>query len=228
MGDFKMIKRMLAGVALLAVLALAAGCGSSGDSTTDTSRGDTTSAAKEKPKQGKKASKKPGNDPCTARREPGKIEDPPRRVEEGERAPIEIGKTKLTLEVLRTAFPQAIPIQFSERPPFKAPQGSMLVAVTYRLANKGPDSAKPSENLNAQLLLRSAGKQYPYAAELPCGIPITASWALEQEGVNPALPLEPGDEATTAVVFIVPKQEPGTNLSLVVPEQVGIGLQPAA
>jgi hypothetical protein len=225
MGDFKAIKRMLAGVALLAVLALAAGCGSSGDSTTDTSSRDTTAASAGK---GKKDKKKPANDPCTPRREPGKIEDPPRRVEEGERAPIEIGKTKLTLKVERTAFPQAIPIRFSERPPFKAPQGAMLVAITYRLANKGPDSAKPSENLNSQLLLRASGAQYPYASELPCGIPITASWALDQEGVNPALPLEPGKQATTAVVFIVPKQEPGTNLSLVVPEQVGIGLQPAA
>jgi hypothetical protein len=220
MGYLKGIKTAVAGVALLAVLALG-GCGSSGEDTTAGPAGETTAA--EKPKQ-----KKSAHDPCTPRREPGKIEDPPRRREQGEQAPIEVGKTKLTLKVERTALPGSIPIRFGERPPFKAPQGSMLVAVTYSLANDGPDSVKPSENLNSRLLLRASGKQYPYAAELPCGIPITASWALDKGGVNPALPVEPGEEATTAVVFIVPKQEPETRLSLVVPGQVGIGLQPAA
>jgi hypothetical protein len=228
MGDFKAIKTRLAGMALLAVLVLAAGCGSSGDSTTDTSRGDTTAASAGKAKQGNKETKKPGNDPCTPRREPGKIEDPPRRVEEGDPARFEIGKTKVKLEVLDVAFPQEIPIVFGERPPFKAPKGSMLVAVFYGLVNYGPDNVKPSENLNAQLLLRASGVQYPYAAELPCGIPITASWALSRDGDNPAEPLVPRSSSGTAVVFIVPKQEPGTNLSLVVPEQVGIGLQPVA
>lgn len=226
MGHLKAIKTGLLGGALLAVLALAlAGCGSSGDSTTDTSRGDTTAASAKKPKQEKK---KPGNEPCTPRREPGKIEDPPRRFEQGERVPVEVGETKVTLEVERTALPKAIPISFGERPPFKAREGAMLVAVTYRLDNGGPDPVEPSEHLNAQLLLRASGALYPYAAELPCGLPITASWALERGGANPAQPVEPGEEATTAVVFIVPKQEPGTLLSLVVPGQVGIGLQPAA
>jgi hypothetical protein len=224
MGDLKTIKTTLSAAALLAVLTLAAGCGSSGDSTTATSASDTTAAAKEKPKQGKKSA----HDPCTPRRAAGPIEDPPRRSEQGKRVPIEVGKTKLTLKVERTALPGSIPIRFGKRPPFKAPQGSMLVAVTYRLANDGPGSAKPSENINSNLLLRASGKQYPYAAELPCGLPITASWALDQGGANPALPVEPGDEATTAVVFIVPKQAPGTQLSLVVPEQVGIGLRPPA
>jgi len=220
MSDLRGIKTALAGVALLAVLAVA-GCGSSGEDTTAVSTADTTAAANREGKKG-------NHDPCTPRRQPGKIEDPPRRREQGEQAPIEVGKTKLTLKVERTALPDSIPIRFGERPPFKAPQGSMLVAVTYSLANDGPDSVKPSENLNSQLLLRASGKQYPYAAELPCGIPITASWALDKGGENPALPVEPGGEATTAVVFIVPKQEPETRLSLVVPGQVGIGLQPAA
>lgn len=224
MTDLRAIKTGLAGVVLLAVLALVAGCGSSGDSTTDTSAGDTTASSGEKRGQGKKNA----NDPCTPRREPGPIENQPRRGEQGEPVPIEVGDTKLRLEVERTALPNAIPIRFGKRPPFKAPEGSMLVAVTYRLDNDGPDPVEPSENLNAQLLLRASGVLYPYAAELPCGLPITASWAIEEGGVNPAQPVEPGDEATTAVVFIVPKQEPGTLLSLVVPEQVGIGLQPAA
>ncbi|HEX8050663.1 MAG TPA: hypothetical protein VF504_04280 [Solirubrobacterales bacterium] len=223
MGDLEAIKTKLAAAALLAVLALAAGCGSAGDSTTTTSAGDTTTAAAEKPKQGKKRA----HDPCTPRRAAGPIEDPPRRSEQGKPVPIEVGKTKLTLEVERTALPDSIPIRFGERPPFKR-EGAMLVALTYRLENKGPDEVKPSENVNAQLLLRVSGALYPYAAELPCGIPITASWALDQGGANPALPVEPGDEATTAVVFVIPKQEPGTQLSLVVPEQVGIGLRPAA
>lgn len=224
MGDFKAIKRMLAGVALLAVLALA-GCGSSGDSTTDTGpSGDTTTAAKEK----QAGEKKSDHDPCTPRRDEGKVEDPPQRSAEGKPVPIEVGKTKVTLEVERTALPNSIPLRFTERPPFEAPKGAMLVAITYLLANEGPDPVEPAEHLNAQLLLRASGAQYPYAAELPCGIPITASWALDQEGVNPAQPVEPGEEATTAVVFIVPKQEPGTRLSLVVPEQVGIALRPAA
>ncbi|MDQ3724670.1 MAG: hypothetical protein M3335_02065 [Actinomycetota bacterium] len=228
MSELKAIKRTPAGVALLAVLALLAGCGSSGDSTTGASGGDTTAASGKKRKQGKKDAKKPGNEPCTPRREAGKIKDPPRRVEEGEPAPFEIGKTKLKLEVLDVAFPKAIPIVFGERPAFKAPEGSMLVAVFYGLVNYGPGRVKPSEHLNSHLLLRAAGKQYPYAAELPCGIPITASWALSQDGDNPAEPLVPRSSTGTAVVFIVPKQEPGTNLSLVVPGQVGIGLRPPA
>ncbi len=223
MSDFKAIKRTLSGVALLAMLALLAGCGSSGDSTTGASAGDITAAA-EKPTREKKSA----HDPCTPRREPGPVENQPRRSEQGEPVPIEVGDTKLTLEVEQTALPNAIPIRFGERPPFKAREGSMLVAVTYHLANKGPDPVKPSENLNAQLLLRASGALYPYAAELPCGFPITASWALDHGGENPAQPVEPGEEATTAVVFIVPKQEPDTLLSLVVPEQVGIGLRPAA
>jgi hypothetical protein len=224
MGDFKAIKRKLAGAALLAVLVLVAGCGSD-DSTTAGPTGDTAAASKGKKKaQGKKSS----HDPCTPRREKGKVEDPPQRSAEGKPVPVEVGKTKLTLEVERTATPRAIPLRFTERQPFKAPQGAMLVAVTYRLANDGPDPVEPSEHLNAQLLLRAAGAQYPYAAELPCGIPITASWALEQDGVNPAQPVAAGEEATTAVVFIVPKQQPGTRMSLVVPGQVGIALRPAA
>jgi hypothetical protein len=224
MSDLKAIKRTLAGVALLAVLALLAGCGSSGDSSTGASGGDTTAASGEKRKQGKKS----GNEPCTPRREQGKVADPPQRSAQGKPVPVEVGKTKLTLEVERTAVPNAIPIRFGKRPPFKAPQGSMLVAITYRLDNEGPDSVEPSEHLNAQLLLRAAGAQYPYAAELPCGIPITASWALDKGGENPAQPVAAGEEATAAVVFIVPKQQPGTRLSLVVPGQVGIALRPAA
>lgn len=220
MRDLEAIKTKLLGVALLAVLALA-GCGS-GDSTTATSTGDTTA-----PASAEKQEKESANDPCTPRRAAGPIEDPPRQSEQGKPVPIEVGRTKATLEATRTDFPASIPISFGERPPFKARQGSMLVAVTYRLASDGPNPLKPSENLNAQLLLRASGAQYPYAAELPCGLPITASWALEQDGANPAKPIAPGEEATTAVVFIVPKQEPGTRLSLVVPEQVGIALRPA-
>lgn len=219
MSDLKAIKTRLSGVALLVMLALVAGCGSSEDSTTATADG----AAKEKPEQGKSA-----HDPCTPRRLPGKVEDAPRQAAQGEPVPIEIGKTKLTLEVERTALPGSIPLRFTERPPFEAPRGSMLVAITYRLANEGPDAVEPGEHLNAHLLLRASGALYPYAAELPCGLPLTASWALEQGGVNPALPLAAGEEAATAVVFIVPKLEPGTEMSLVVPEQVGIALQPPA
>jgi hypothetical protein len=215
------IKTKLAAGLLLAVLALAAGCGSSGDSTGSTSGGETTAAAEQK------QAENGGPDPCRPHRAPGKIEDPPRRGEQEKPAAVEIGKTKLTLEVEATALPRAIPIRFGKRPPFKAPHGAMLVALTYSLRNKGPDSVKPSENLNAQLLLRASGAQYPYAAELPCGIPITASWALDKGGENPARPVEAGDRVKTAVAFIVPKQEPGTRLSLVVPGQVGIALQPA-
>lgn len=219
MSDRGAIRRRLAGCALLAVLALA-GCGSSGDSTTSGTGGDTT-AAKAKQAGGS------GHDPCTPRQLPGPVEDPPRSREAGEPVGIEVGKTKLTLEVTKTAFPAAIAIPFGKRPPFKARQGSMLAAVTYRLDNEGPDPVKPSENVNAQLRLRASGAQYPYAAELPCGLPITASWALDHGGDNPAQPVEPGHARTTAVVFIVPKLEPGTRLSLVVPSQVGIALQPA-
>jgi hypothetical protein len=221
MSDPKAIKTKLAAGLLLALLALA-GCGSSGDGTGSTAGGETTATAKEK------QADKGGPDPCRPHRAPGPIEDPPQRSEQGKPVPIEVGKTKLTLKVEATALPAAIPIRFGERPPFKAPQGAMLVAVTYRLDNKGPDGVKPSENLNAQLLLRVSGAQYPYAAELPCGIPITASWALAKGGENPAQPVEAGEGARTAVAFIVPKQEPGTRLSLVVPGQVGIALQPPA
>jgi hypothetical protein len=223
MSYLEATKAKLCGAALLGVLALA-GCGSSEDSTTSTSAGGDTTAAKEKRKQDKQSA----NEPCTPRRLSGKVEDPPRRSAQGKPVPIEVGKTKLTLEVERTAFPRAIPVRFSERPPFKAPQGSMLVALTYSLDNDGPGSVKPSENLNAHLTLRAAGARYPYAAELPCGIPITASWSLQQGGENPARPLAAGEEATVAVVFIVPKQESGTRLSLVVPNQVGIALRPPA
>jgi hypothetical protein len=222
MSDPRAIKKKLAAGLLLAVLALFAGCGSSGTDTGSTSGGEATAAAKGKPAE------KPSPEPCRPHRAPGPVEDPPRRGEEGQPVPIEIGKTKLTMEVEATALPAAIPIRFGERPPFKAPQGAMLVAVTYRVDNQGPDSVEPSENLNAQLLLRASGAQYPYAAELPCGIPITASWALDHGGDNPAQPVEPGERTKTAVAFIVPKQEPGTRLSLVVPGQVGIALQPAA
>ena len=220
MSDPQAIKKKLAVAALLAGLALPAGCGSSADSTTPGPAGDAT-AAKEKQASGS------GHEPCTPRRAPGPVEDPPRSREAGEPVGIEVGKTKLTLEVTETAFPPSISIPFGKRPPFKAREGSMLVAVTYRLDSEGPDPVKPSENLNAQLLLRASGAQYPYAAELPCGLPITASWALDHGGDNPARPVEPGHARTTAVVFIVPKQEPGTRLSLVVPGQVGIALRPA-
>jgi hypothetical protein len=222
MSDPKAIKTKLTAALLLALLVLAAGCGSSGDSTGATAGNDTTAAAKEK------QADKGGPDPCRPHRAPGPVQDPPQRSEQGKPVPIEVGKTKLTLKVEATSLPAAIPIRFGERPPFKAPQGAMLVALTYRVNNKGPDSIKPSENLNAQLLLRASGAQYPYAAELPCGIPITASWALDKGGKNPAKPVAAGRDAKTAVAFIVPKQEPGTRLSLVVPGQVGIALQPPA
>lgn len=211
-----------AGVILLAVLAaVVAGCGSSGESTTDASSRDNTAAPAENGEQSRR-------DPCTPRREPGLVENQPPRAKQGEAVPIEVGETKLTLEVERTALPQEIPIRFGERPPFKARDGSMLVAVTYRVANDGPDPVEPSESLNTQLLLRASSALYPYAAELPCGLPITASWALGQGGVNPAQPVNSSEEAATAVVFIVPKQEPGTRLSLVVPDQVEIALRPSA
>jgi hypothetical protein len=217
MRDRKATNAKLSGAALLAILMLAPGCGSA----PTTSTGGTTA-----PRSNEGAAKVGSHDPCTPRRAEGPVEDPPRRRGEGEPVPIEIGETEVTLEVERTALPGSIPIRFGERRPFEAPQGAMLVAVTYRLANRGPDEVKPSENLNAQLLLRASGAQYPYAAELPCGIPITASWALDEGGENPAHRLAPGDRAKTAVAFIVPRQESGTSLSLVVPDQVGIALRP--
>lgn len=219
MSDLRTLKTKLSAAALLVALALLAGCGSSEDATTSTAGGD-TAAGKGKQKEG-------SHEPCTPRRLSEPVEDPPRRGEQGQAVPVELGRTKLALEVEQTALPGAIPVRFGERPPFKR-QDAMLVAVTYRLHNDGPESVKPSENLNANLLLRASGAQYPYAAELPCGIPITASWALEQGGVNPAKPVAPGAEAKTAAVFIVPKQDPGTRLSLVVPDQVGIALRPTS
>jgi hypothetical protein len=206
------IMKSLSLIALVAVL-VPIGCGSSGDSTRSTATGDTGAA---EPKS--------SHDPCEPRRAAGPVLDPPRRAPSGKPAAIEIGETKATLTVTGTSFPRTIDDHFGEQVPFEPSGGSALVAVTYELENAGPEPLEPSEDLNAKLLLRASGAQYPYAAELPCSIPITASWALEQGGSNPAQPLPAGGRARTAIVFIAPRQDPGTKISLVLPEQVGIPL----
>jgi hypothetical protein len=204
-----------ASLALLLLLALVAlaGCSSSSD------------PAPERP-PGASDSTEASRDPCEPRRFDGEVEDPPRRDGQGGLERVEIGSSELGLEAVGTAFPRSIPISFAEREPFEAPKGSMLVAISYRIENEARGELKPSEDLNPRLLLRASGALYPHAAGLPCGIPLAASWAVAHGGDNPAVPVAPGGSARSAVVFIVPKQETGTRLSLVLPGQVGIALPP--
>ncbi|HXS46601.1 MAG TPA: hypothetical protein VN756_03965 [Solirubrobacterales bacterium] len=205
------IRKWLPLAALLAALMLG-GCGSSGDSSS-TAPARTDTVAKEETSR----------DPCEPRRAPGPVLDPPRRVAKGKPASIELAQRRATLTLTGISLPRAIPVRFDQRPPFE-PKSGFLVAITYEIENSGPGVLKPSEDLNARLLLRASGEQYPYARELPCRIPISASWAVEQGGTNPARPVPAGRSVKSAIVFIAPKQEPGTKLSLVLPEQVGIPL----
>jgi hypothetical protein len=202
----------------LVALPLLAGCGSSSDPSPQAARG---SVRADPPPAGAAA-----GDPCEPHRLEGEVEDPPRRSEEGAREPVSIGSSELSLEVTASALPSSIPIRFAEREPFEAPPGSMLVAVSYRVENGGGRELKPSEDLNARLLLRASGALYPNAVALPCSIPLAASWSVAHGGDNPALPVGPGDSARSAVVFIVPRQQPGSALSLVLPGQVGVALRP--
>lgn len=203
-------------VAIAAMLLLAA-CGSSSETASNPVR-EPSRESTERPLA--------TNDPCEPRRFDGDVEDPPRRAEQDSEEAVAIGSTELVLEVVGTELPTSIPISFADRPPFEAPKGSMLVAVSYRVRNEGPRELKPSEDLNTRLLLRASGALYPHAVALPCSIPLAASWAVDHGGVNPATPLPAGDSVTSAVVFVVPKQQPDTALSLVLPGQVGIALSP--
>lgn len=210
-------QRLRASVCLLLALTtlpVLAGCGSS---------------AKEEPGAAGGGASKPvaASDPCEPRRFTGEAEAPPRRSEEGRRERVAIGDSALGFEVTESELPGSIPIRFDERKPFEAPHGSMLVAVGYRVENEAERELEPSEDLNARLLLRASGALYPNAAALPCDIPLAASWSVDHGGENPALPVRPGGSARGAVVFIVPKQRPGTPLSLVLPGEVGVALSPA-
>lgn len=199
-------------------LSVLAGCGSSSGSPPKAE----SEAAPDRPPRASATAK----DPCEAHRFEGEAEDPARRSEERARESVAIGSSELGFEVTASELPSSIPISFEERRPFEAPPGSMLVAVSYRVENESERELEPSEDLNARLLLRASGALYPNAVALPCDIPLAASWSVAHGGENPALPVQPGDSARSAVVFIVPRQQPGTPLSLVLPGQVGVALRP--
>ncbi|HEY6549887.1 MAG TPA: hypothetical protein VIY71_01660 [Solirubrobacterales bacterium] len=210
-------KLVLTGI-LIAAIVFLAGCGSASQSSSSSdseANGRSTVAANS------------SKDPCEPRRVSAELESPTTSLGEGETAPIEIGKTDATLDLLRTASPTSISVTYGDKRKFQAPPGSMLVAVTYRLQNRGPGELKPSEDMNSRTFLRVAGNLYPYAADLPCNVPITASWAVAQGGSNPAIPIPVGDSVTTAVVFIVPKPQEEARISLLIPGQVDFELRGA-
>jgi hypothetical protein len=164
-------------------------------------------------------------DPCEPRPFSDDVEGPLKVVNEGEDATIEIGMTKVSLKLTGASSPATIPVAFEPGRTFKAPPGSMLVAVAYKLRNRGPGEIKPSTDLNSRTLLKLDDVFYPYASALPCDIPISASWAVAHGGTNPAIPLPAHGSTETAVVFIVPKPAQKTRIALVVPGQVGIELR---
>jgi hypothetical protein len=204
------LPRKLVFPGILIMVAFLAGCGSASPSG--------SSSAKEA--NGRPAAARSSNHPCEPRQVAAELESSDTSPGGGEAAPIEIGETDATFDLLRAASPTAIWVTYGDKRKYEAPPGSMLVAVTYRLHNRGPGELKPSEDMNSRAFLRVSGNLYPYAADLPCNIPITASWAVAQGGSNPAISVPAGDSVTTAVVFIVPKPREETRISLVIPGQV--------
>jgi len=200
---------------LVAIIGLLVGCG--GSSPPPSTSAEARTSAGPPPASSPK-------DPCEPHQSSSEVEGPAATAGAGEATAIEIGDTKAALTLLRASSPAAIRVTYGEERKFEAPAGSILVAVTYRLGNRGPGELKPSEDVNSRMLLRVAGNFYPYAAALPCDVPITASWAVAQGGSNPAQPVPVGQSATTAVVFIAPKPSQEAGAALVVPGEVEIEL----
>jgi hypothetical protein len=201
-------------VAILVVAAVIAGCGSTASQSPETAASTSTTRGS-------------SNDPCEPARVAHEVDGWDRAAREGQGTAIEVGDTTAVLDVMETAFPDSISVRFGEGRRFQPPDGTMLVAITYRLKNGGPGELKPSEDLNSRTLLQVSGELYPYAAKLPCSIPISASWALSKNGTNPAQRIEVGESTMTAVVFVVPKAKEGTEVTLAIPGQVGIELRSA-
>lgn len=207
-------RTLLALVAIAALLSLAA-CGSSGDSSPSASEPSEVSDRDSSDR-----------DPCVPARTEEPAADPPKRSAEGRTNSVEVGDSQVELVVLSSASPVKIPVSFEDREAFHPPKGYELVAVTYEATNLGESAFKPSKDLNSRFLIRVSGATYPYAAKAPCSVPITASWAVQHGGQNPAIPISTSESVKTAVVFIIPKQPKGTPISLVLPEQLGIALRP--
>ena len=200
---------------LVAIVGLLVGCGGSSPQPSTSAEARTTTES---------APASSSKDPCEPHQRPSEVGRPSASVGLGEATAIEIGDTKATLTLLRASSPAAIRVTYGEERKFEAPAGSILVAVTYRLRDRGPGELKPSEDVNSRMLLQVAGNFYPYAAALPCDVPITASWAVAQGGSNPAQPVPVGQSTTTAVVFIAPKPSRKARAALVVPGEVEVEL----
>ncbi len=196
-------------VTLAVATMIATGCGTSSDPSTSSPDRSRTVAS---------------SDPCEPVPISRTIRPSSTIVRQGEATPVEIGKTTASLKILQAASPKTIRLRFDEKRKFAPPPGSILVAVTYRVKNGGPGQLKPSEDLNSRLFLRVSDELYPYAANLPCGAPVTASWAVARQGSNPAFTTPVGQSATTAAVFIVPTPKQAEALELFISDQAVVNL----